>query len=212
MTLLLLRHGESESNVGRIYAGSRVDLPLTEAGIQQARLQASALQGIRVDTIVSSPLRRARETAETVSGRIGIEPAFNSALREVDVGLLEGTDQDESTFRTRHDRVVQKWEQGEHHASFPEGESLEVIEGRLRGFLESLERREAAQTVLVVGHCMLFMAAIWLFCENRGPTFEHGHMGRGHLSIVKGAGDSFRLHAFNLSPEQSGEKLADLIA
>ncbi len=212
MTLLLLRHGESESNVGRIYAGSRVDLPLTETGIQQARLQASALQGVRVDAIHSSPLRRARETAETISRRIGIEPEFHSDLREVDVGLLEGTDQDESMFRTQHDRVVQKWEQGEHHASFPEGESLEVIEDRLRGFLESLEGREAAQTVLMVGHCMLFMAAIWLFCENRGPTFEHGHMGRGHLSIIKGAGDPFRLHAFNLSPAQSGEKLADLIA
>ena len=163
MTLLLLRHGESESNVGRIYAGSRVDLPLTEVGIQQARLQASALQGIRVDAIHSSPLRRAKQTALTISSHIGIEPAYHWALQEVDVGILEGTDQDESAIKIRHDRVVQKWEQGEHHIPFPDGESLEKIEGRLRGFLESLQGGESAQIRLVVGHCMLFMAAIWLF-------------------------------------------------
>ncbi len=209
-TLLLLRHGESESNAGRIYAGSGIDMPLTGTGIRQAECQARALAGIGLDEIHSSPLRRARQTAERVSHHIGIAPVFHPALQEVDVGILEGTDQDETETKAKHDEIVQQWEQGRPDVRFPEGESLEEVEGRLRGFIDLLDRREPAPRSLVVGHCMLFMAAIWLLCENRGPTFEHGHMGRGHLSVLGSAGGRFRLMAFNLSPEQSGEKLAEL--
>ena len=135
---------------------------------------------------------------------------FHPALQEVDVGALEGTDQDGTETKARHDEIVRQWERGRPDVRFPDGESLEEVEGRLRGFIDLLDRRAPAPRSLVVGHCMLFMAVIWLLCENRGPTFEHGHMGRGHLSVLRGGGGRFRLTAFNLSPEQSGEKLAEL--
>jgi broad specificity phosphatase PhoE len=74
------------------------------------------------------------------------------------------------------------------------------------------------ENILVVGHCLLFMAVIWLFCENHGPTLEDGHMGRGHLSIIRNNplapfikgdnNDRFRLLKFNIPPETSAKGIS----
>lgn len=57
------------------------------------------------------------------------------------------------------------------------------------------------ERVLVVVHCLLFMAVIWLFCRNHGPTFEDGHMGRGRLSVIARSGEGLRLVEFDVTPD-----------
>lgn len=65
-----VRHGESRANVEKVFAGSRYDVPLTAAGLQQAKA-TGMLRDKPIDIIVSSPLQRAKQTAKCIAEEIG---------------------------------------------------------------------------------------------------------------------------------------------
>lgn len=233
LTLYLLRHGESVANVERVFAARKIDPPLSDIGIQQITMQAKSLSGrtrlppsdlslnsqFEFSALYASPLLRARHTAEIVSQWCGLEPIFSEDLMEVDVGILDGENQGDAVKWAMYEEVIKKWEQGLHNVGFQCGETLNDIEYRFGRFLEQLENRrqgqkgevrngiERSENILVVGHCLLFMAVIWLFCENHGSTLEDGHMGRGHLSVIKKNNDRFRILKFNISPEISAKDI-----
>ena len=206
LTLYLLRHGESMANVGRVFAAKKIDPPLSDIGIQQATMQAETLKVIEFEAIYSSTLLRARQTAEIVSQRCRLEPIFSDALQEVDVGILDGESQEDPIKWAAYEGVIKKWEKGFASVGFPGGETLNDIGNRFRGFLDGLESK-GQNRILVVGHCLLFTAVIWLFCESHGPRFEDDYMGRGHLSIISRTDDKFRLLKFNISPETSAREI-----
>ncbi len=91
MTLLtLVRHGTTEwIEQGRLHGIT--DAPLSARGRQEARLAAEALRGQHFDALYTSPLGRARETAEIVGQAVGLEPIPFDGLREMDFGWLEGS-------------------------------------------------------------------------------------------------------------------------
>jgi len=84
-----LRHGETESNVRRIVAGS-LDVPLTERGHAQARAAARALVNCGISEIYSSALRRAHDTAEYVAAVLKLPVRVIPGLAERRWGVLEG--------------------------------------------------------------------------------------------------------------------------
>jgi probable phosphoglycerate mutase len=91
-TTILLRHGQTEMSVERRFAG-RGDIPLTETGERQAAAAASRLTARRIDAIVTSPLQRARRTAEAVATATGAPLATDDGLAETDFGAaLAGGD------------------------------------------------------------------------------------------------------------------------
>lgn len=91
--LYLLRHGQSEANAQQIVAGSH-DSPLSELGRSQARLAGqNAKRFFQIDLIVSSPMKRALETAQIIASSLGISTesiVILNDLRERDLGTLEG--------------------------------------------------------------------------------------------------------------------------
>lgn len=95
-TLLLIRHGETAGNAERRFA-TRSDLPLSQAGLEQAGAAAEALAATGIDRIYSSPLQRARVTAETIAALQRGRPAVvtDDRLREIDAGPFEGLTEDE---------------------------------------------------------------------------------------------------------------------
>ena len=84
-----LRHGETDWNVQGISQGN-VDVPLNATGIAQARVAATKLRNRGIATIVSSPLSRARVTAEFAGQALGLPVALDPDLREVSFGAQEG--------------------------------------------------------------------------------------------------------------------------
>jgi broad specificity phosphatase PhoE len=197
LTLCLLRHGESTANRERIHASRKVDPPLTHAGRDQIRRQSEPLASLKFDACYTSPLVRAVQSAEILTKEIGLEFVQTKALLEVDVGALDGQPDYVLRNQTIYENVLESWENGLCPAAFPEGESLKDIELRLAGLLAETRRQER---VLLLGHCLLFMCAIWLLAENHGPTMESGHMGRGHFSVLAGSDKGYRLHLFNQPP------------
>ena len=199
LTLFLARHGESMANAEGIFASHRIDAPLSPNGMRQAQDLARWLKGTRISAVYASPLVRARQTAEIACAQFDIEPVFTDLLREIDVGDLEGTPEDDPEYRGAFDHVLNLWERGFHSEGFSGGETLLDAGKRLDKLLDRIER-EGSDHVLLVGHCLLFMAFIWLHCENHGPTLESGHMGRGHLTILSKTRNGFRLENFDLAP------------
>ena len=85
-----LRHGETDWNAQGLSQG-RTDIPLNAVGLAQAKRAARTLEGGGIATVVSSPLSRARATAEIVAEAIGLPvAALDDDLREVNFGEQEG--------------------------------------------------------------------------------------------------------------------------
>lgn len=84
-----LRHGETDWNARNLSQGN-VDIELNETGIRQAHEAAARLLNRGIVSIVSSPLSRARVTAEVAAAALGLGVAFDEGLREVAFGEQEG--------------------------------------------------------------------------------------------------------------------------
>jgi broad specificity phosphatase PhoE len=88
--VILARHGQTEWNRHKMLMG-RTDEPLTEEGFNQAEALAERLKDFGITTVVSSPMLRAKQTAETVGNRLGIAPIkVHQELRERNYGRDEG--------------------------------------------------------------------------------------------------------------------------
>lgn len=140
-----LRHGETDWNARGLSQGA-VDIPLNEAGIAQAHAAAALLRGRGIASIVSSPLSRARDTAEIVAAAIGVGVTVQGDLREVSFGAQEAAPMAGTWFM--------EWVEGQ---ATPEGaESFVDLRARARGAFTTALRH--APPVLVVAHGALFRA------------------------------------------------------
>jgi broad specificity phosphatase PhoE len=146
-TLLLVRHGETDWNRdGRWQGGS--DTSLNDLGRGQARVLAQELDG-NVGVVYSSDLSRARETAEIIAARLGLEIRFDPRLRERGFGSWEGltTSEIEERFADSHRR----WLAGE-SAGADDAETFEDFFARVNGFLDDVLRLHPDEEVLVISH------------------------------------------------------------
>ena len=89
MVIYLIRHGETDWNTKRLLQGA-TDIPLNQNGIEVAQLTAEGLREAAFDLIFTSPLKRARETAEIIRGERKIPIIPDERLREISFGPYEG--------------------------------------------------------------------------------------------------------------------------
>jgi ribonuclease H / adenosylcobalamin/alpha-ribazole phosphatase len=147
-TTLLLRHGQTPLSAERRFAG-RGDIPLTDLGLQQAGAAAAAIAERRVDLVLSSPLRRAQQTALVVVERTGAPLATDEDLAETDFGSWEGM-----TFA----EVMARWPDemtawmADADAAPPGGESFASVAERVSAALDRLLAIHQGKTVVVVSH------------------------------------------------------------
>ncbi|MBE6766442.1 MAG: histidine phosphatase family protein [Ruminococcaceae bacterium] len=88
-TIYLIRHGESEANLARIFTGSG-DFPLTELGRSQAALAAEYLRDKHISAVYASPLCRAFETGMATANALSVPIIKNDGLKEIFAGIWEG--------------------------------------------------------------------------------------------------------------------------
>ncbi|MFI6904967.1 histidine phosphatase family protein [Nonomuraea sp. NPDC050394] len=149
-SLLLLRHGETPLSVERRFSGLG-DAELTANGLAQAAAAAERLsrEPYRLDVIVSSPLKRARQTAEAVAARAGLGVEVDEDLRETDFGAWEG-----HTFT----EIQRRWPEelaawlAEPSVAPPDGESFAEAARRVQRVRDRLVEQYLGKTVLVVSH------------------------------------------------------------
>jgi broad specificity phosphatase PhoE/ribonuclease HI len=147
-TMVLLRHGETPLSADKRFAGVG-EIPLTEIGVMQARAAAKALAGRSLDAIVTSPLGRARQTAQEVADLLGLPVSTEDGLRETDFGDWEGYSFAE--VRERWPAELDAW-LADPSVAPPHGESFTATARRVQTARDKLLVRFRQQTLLVVSH------------------------------------------------------------
>lgn len=150
--LLVIRHGQTEWSVAGKHTG-RTDVPLTDIGRQEARDAGMTLDGWNIQRAYTSPLSRARETAEIVEPECGV--VVDDLLLEWDYGVFEG----ETTPQTRE--RIPDWSVWTHEMTG--GETVDEVGERADRFLQRVEAEvpEGNAVAFAHGHLLAILIARW---------------------------------------------------
>jgi broad specificity phosphatase PhoE len=144
----LARHGETAYNAERRFQGQGA-VPLSERGREQARELAEQAAGHGFASLWSSPLPRARETAEIVAERLGLAIADEPRLMETDAG--EWTDRSFAEVQSADPERFAAFVAGDPDFAFPGGESFRAQQDRVSAALADV-RAAGPLPALVVCH------------------------------------------------------------
>ncbi|MFQ5381041.1 MAG: histidine phosphatase family protein [Dehalococcoidia bacterium] len=187
MRLLLVRHGESEGNAGRIFQG-RTDYGLTPLGESQAGLTAERLRPAGVTAILASPLSRAFDTAAIVATALGIDVEVNEALLEYDIGEISGLSLPQ--VRERFPNLLERWGATGERPQIPGEEGRAAFVERVTAFVHGLDWK-AEGTVVAVTHGGVVNVACYAALGLDFPDFFRPRLAFavGNCSITELRGD-----------------------
>ncbi|MFC4396470.1 MULTISPECIES: MSMEG_4193 family putative phosphomutase [Micrococcaceae] len=153
--ILLVRHGQTPTT-GTVLPGRAPGLHLSERGRAQADAVAERLSGLPVHAIYSSPLERARETAEPSAARAGLTISEDAGLLECDFGDWTGAALAGLTG-------LPEWQTVQHNPSafrFPNGEGFSGMQARIVGTLDALRAAHPGAVVVCFSHADPIKAAV----------------------------------------------------
>jgi len=183
--MYFVRHGQSIANVERIISNAISDhAPLTELGRVQAidLLEVLRKRG-EFGAIYTSPLQRARETAQIIATGLGLEVEIKDGLREPFCGEIEG--RGDYVAWELHAKQEKEWSQGNHDFRIPGGESRNDVENRFILVIEDLllKLHEMPADVIVVSHGSILINMLPQILTNIQPDFARKKP-FGNCSIV----------------------------
>lgn len=155
LKLYVTRHGETSYNVENLICGIS-DVSLNEKGRKQATVLAERLKNNKIDFIISSPLKRARETASIIADQLNKEIIYDNRLHEINFGIFEGKPGKTEAFR----HVKQN-----HGMSYPQGEKLFQVVQRVYNFLDDIHDRYDDKNILIVCHGGIVRVIHSYFCD-----------------------------------------------
>ncbi|MFJ7056520.1 bifunctional RNase H/acid phosphatase [Streptomyces microflavus] len=188
-TFVLLRHGETLLTPEKRFSGSGgTDPELSATGRDQAARAALHFAALgTVQDIVSSPLRRCRETAAAVADRLGLDVRIEDGLRETDFGAWEGLTFGE--VRERYGDDLTAWLADPETAPTGGGESFTEVAGRVAAARDRLTARYAGRTVLVVTHVTPIKTLVRLALEAPAQSMFRMELSAASISTVAYYGD-----------------------
>ena len=150
MKLYLVRHGETELNVKKVYYGS-TDCELTEKGKEQAVSLKTAFASVPLDLVLGSPLKRAKTTVALILGEKEVPRLEDGRLKELDFGGWEG----KSYTELQGDPLYEQWCREWKTTCPPRGECFLDLAQRVRSFYGDLLKREEERVLIVAHHAVL---------------------------------------------------------
>ena len=147
--LCLVRHGETEWNAeGRVQG--QLDIPLSEAGLAQARAVAQALSGEKFSAIYSSDLVRVRQTAQPIAEKLNLKIIFKAELRERHYGVFQGLTYADAKERMPADYA--RFRAKDPGFDFGNGESLSQFNERALAVIKDIGSKHKNENILVFTH------------------------------------------------------------
>lgn len=186
--LILVRHGRTAANAGGRMQG-RADNPLDEHGVTQAGAIAAVLPD--VDRVISSPLRRAAETAGAIAAASGLDVEIDDRWVELDFGIYDGRPIDEVPAE-----VWSRWQLDETWRP-DQGESLADLRRRTFSACDELARQVATDNVVVVSHVSPIKAGVAWSLGLDNQTTWRTHLDVASISRVAMRGERPVLVSFN---------------
>ncbi len=166
-TLFLVRHGRTGWNKEQIFRGTK-DVPLDEVGRAEVLLVGGRLKGEEIRAVYSSPLSRAKETAEAIAGFYNVEVQCLEGLTDLHFGEWEGLSLKE--VQKQYPDLYQEWLKTPHQVCFPGGEGLAAVSSRAMKAVEDIIKRHPQEAVALVSHRVVLKV---LICALLGLDNSH---------------------------------------
>ena len=184
--MYIIRHGQTPWNARKCLQG-RSDVDLKENGIYLAELTGKALRDVTFDMAFTSPLIRAKHTAQCILAGREVPIIEDERLIEISFGIYEGC-----CYAEENRQVPQQWIENFFHApqdyvAAPGGESLDDVEKRTRDFMEDICSRKELQdkTILVSTHGCALRGLLNSIRESNREDYWHGGVSKNcAVSIV----------------------------
>ena len=179
--IFLVRHGECEGNIKGMFRG-RADFPLNKRGLVQAQDLAREFKKIPVKYIYSSPLYRARQTAEAISQQCGVEIKIEESFNNIELGSWEGRFMKEIA-----EQYPEEWELWVHNPEklkVKDMETLYDVRKRAKACLDNLVSKHDGETLAVVSHRAVLKPLIAACLNIASPYFWKIHLDTASYSLL----------------------------
>ena len=195
MRLLLIRHGETASNVVQALDTAAPGAPLNEVGVAQAERLALELANESLEAIYSSPLIRAKMTASPLVVKRGLILGEHRGLSEISAGELEMRNDLDAQLAYRD--VFFKWLQGDLKAKIPGGEDGNTALERFSHVI-SQAKQDGIGSLAVVSHGAMLMTWLASRKSNFSPTmFRDAPMQNTGIAVLEsGSGDRWNVESW----------------
>ena len=192
--ILIIRHGETAWNRGQIFRGI-YDIPLNENGKQQAGLAAQALKGIKIHAAYTSPLSRAKESAEIITKSFGISPVIHNGFIDMDYGEWTGKENSEVAKLWPDEHAA--WIKNPHTVRPPGGTTLKEIFNNSFTAMEELAKKHRGETIAIFSHRVvnkiLIIGALSLGLERFPFTMQ----GNCCINQIERISSGYLIHSIN---------------
>jgi broad specificity phosphatase PhoE len=194
MVCYVIRHGEIPSNRSSIYPGTRPE-SLTTRGREQAMVLGERLRNQGIRQIYTSPIKRARETAEILGNAVGAPIHVENDLREMDLGPWEGLSEDQ--VGREFPREWEIWNRAPATLRLPGREPLQQVQTRALSMIRNLCLRHFGATIAAVTHvsvvrCVVLYAVGKDLNDYRSLTVENASA-YGFEAAITNSGRGLRL-------------------
>jgi broad specificity phosphatase PhoE len=178
MKLILVRHGETQEGKKGIVLGS-LGGTLTSKGKKEAREIAQELirKEIIPNIIISSPLKRAFDTAQIISKTIKVPVVINPLTRERSAGIIEGKNEKNIDWKLYEKKPIPI---RKHRG----GESFTEVYKRAEKFIQELQKHQKSRTILVISHSVFILMCIAVL-KKENIEYTLKHKPKKLLTIIK---------------------------
>ncbi|MGH1522423.1 MAG: histidine phosphatase family protein [Nitrosopumilus sp.] len=194
--IIFLRHGQAKNNTDRILAGRTEGIPLTDTGIKQAEHTAQLLEHMNVSAIYSSPIQRAKHTAEIVGKHNSLDVTIDDRLIELDMGKFTRMPYDE--IFNSHGNVFMKFYNGELEIAHNGVETFSEVKKRVLGIVDDIIHNHPDENVVLVTHMDPIKAMLSTIIDLSPTNLFELIIANASLNIFKEKDQKFSLSGLNI--------------
>jgi len=194
--IIFLRHGQAKNNTDRILAGRTEGIPLTETGVKQAEHTAEFLQHMNISAIYSSPIQRAKHTAEIVGKHNSLDVTIDERLIELDMGKFTGMPYDE--IFNSHGNVFMKFYNGELEIAHNGVETFSDVKKRVLGIVDHVIENHPDENVVLVTHMDPIKAMLSTIVDLSATNLFELIIANASLNIFREKEQKFSLSGLNV--------------
>ena len=192
--ILLVRHGQTQSNFTGYYMGWS-DEDLNETGAAQAQCLSARLSDLQIASIYSSPLQRAYSTAKIIDKPHGLEVKLLQDLTEINFGDWQGLHVTE--IKQRWPELWQEWHVDPSQVAVPGGENFSQIAERVSRALRIVIADNLNARSIIVAHEIVIKIVIMQVLGASFSVYRHFEIGNASLSRIQVYNDWLRLITVN---------------
>jgi len=206
--IIFLRHGQAKNNTERILAGRTEGVPLTETGIKQSEHTAKLLEHMNISAIYSSPIERAKHTAEIAGKHNSLNVTIDDRLNELDMGKFTGMPYDE--IFNSHGNVFMKFYNGELEIAHNGVETFFDVKKRILGIVDYVIEKHPDENVLLVTHMDPIKAMLSTIVDLSPTNLFELIIANASLNIFREKDSKFSLSGLNVMDTSRFDQVGNL--